>query len=353
MASILFLGTNSGTGRHRALALRRLGHRVAIIDPRAFLPKSRFADYWIFHTGALFCLQAVRHGVLRSIERQNFDLVWVDGGDLVSPSLVRDLKTRYGTVLNYCIDDPYGTRDGSKWRAYLASVPLYDLLVVLRNCNIEEAYQHGAQRVIRVYMTADEIAHTPQYISEEEKSRHSMDVAFIGTWMPERGPFLLRLLDLQVPLFIYGDRWDKSPEWSRLKSAWRGPGLYSDREYAVKVQCAQVCIGLLSKGNRDESTTRSFEIPSLQSVLCAERTSEHLSLYREDEEAVFWSSAEECAAKCRKLLENKQLRDSIACAGRTRFLRNRTSNEAVLEHILLELKAGMPIVGRATHVYTH
>jgi spore maturation protein CgeB len=152
--------------------------------------------------------------------------------------------------------------------------------------------------------------------------------------MPERGSFLAAIMKFGVPLSIYGDRWYKAPEWHTLRSAWRGPGLYGDTDYALALASAKVCIGLLSKGNRDETTTRSFEIPLLGSVLCAERTAEHCRLYREDEEAVFWSSPEECANKCRLLLADDDLRASIAARGQTRCIRNHTLNKPMIARVL-------------------
>lgn len=332
--SILYIGTNSGTSRHRASAMERLGHGVFIVEPRTFLPKNRVSDYWLFHQGALWCDPIVTRGVLRSLPPKDFDLVWVDGGDLVSPDLVCELKKRFGQVVNYCIDDPYGKRDGKKWRHYLQAVPFYDLVVVLRECNVAEAYRAGARRVLRVYMTADEIAHWPRFLSKVEVRRWQSEVLFAGTWMPERGAFLAALMQLGVPLSIYGDRWHKAPEWPTLRAAWKGAGLYGDAEYALAIGCAKVCIGLLSKGNRDETTTRSFEIPLLRSVLCAERTAEHCRLYREDEEAVFWSTAEECAHKCRLLLAHDELRASIAARGQYRCIQNQTLNKPTIARIL-------------------
>src|ERR1700730_13735137 len=111
---ILYLGADSGTSRHRALALRRLGHNVFSIDPYTFLPNTRLSDAWIWKTGCLFMERYIRRRVLGSIPQIEFDLVIVDSGEFVGPSLARELKSRFGTVINYNVDDPYGPRDGNK-----------------------------------------------------------------------------------------------------------------------------------------------------------------------------------------------------------------------------------------------
>jgi spore maturation protein CgeB len=197
-----------------------------------------------------------------------------------------------------------------------------------------EAKQVGAPRVLHVHMSFDEIAHAPRDLSGFDRTKWKSEVLFVGTWMPERGPFLARLVELGVPLTIRGNRWSKAKEWPLLENFWQGPGIYDDEDYAKAIQCAKVSLGLLSKGNRDQHTQRSMEIPFLQGLLCAERTREHESLYREDEEAVFWSSAAECADKCTYLLGNETVRQHIAERGRARALKNQTSNQSVMAAIL-------------------
>ena len=92
----------------------------------------------------------------------------------------------------------------------------------------------------------------------------------------------------------------------QLKPYFKGQTL-KGKDYISAIQGSKICLGLLSKGNRDLHTTRTFEIPFIGSLLCAERTSEHLELFDENLEAVFWNSAEECAEKCKELLKNQLL----------------------------------------------
>jgi spore maturation protein CgeB len=335
--SILYIGRNSGTSRHRSSALRRLGHDVFNIDPATHLPNASFAASWAWQTGGLFLEGSIRRQLLANLPKTRFNLVFVDTEELVGPTLLRELKSRYGKVINYNVDDPYGRRDGRRWRLYLEAVPLYDLIVVVRDCNVSEAFAAGASNVLRVHRSADEVAHSPRDMNEEDYRKWGAEVMFAGTWMPERDSFLARLAGLGVPLSIYGDRWHKAREWPAIRPLWRGPGL-SDDSYCKAIQCAKVSLGLLSKGNRDLTTTRSFEIPSLGGLLCAERTTEHARLYVEDQEAVFWSSPEECAAKCLRLLGNEERRKHIASSGRKRFLRNETGNEQVMSQIVDALR---------------
>jgi hypothetical protein len=125
-------------------------------------------------------------------------------------------------------------------------------------------------------------------------------------------------------------------EWPSLEPHWRPGNAATIDGYANAITAAKVCLGLLSRGNRDLHTQRSLEIPSLGGVFCAERTAEHSALYEEDREAVFWSSAEECAAKCTALLGDDGWRRSVGSAGRARYLNNPWKNQDVIQSILNE-----------------
>ncbi len=332
---ILYLGSDSGTSGHRLNALRRLGHGVEVVDPGACVPGIPLIGAWLRYCGSVGLATLIRNRVMDKLAgRSGFDVVWVDSGAIVSRQLVLDLKQVGKRVLNYNVDDPYGTRDLNLWRQYRSAVRAYDLVVVVRKENVEEAKEFRAQKVLLVYRSADEVAHEPFLMSKEEQARWATEVLFIGTGFPERGEFFADLVGHGVPLSIYGSDWAKLKQWKLIQPYWKGPGLVEKYNYGAAIRSAKVCLGLLSKGNRDLHTTRSLEIPSLGGVFCAERTEDHLALYEENKEAVFWSSAEECAAKCQALLADDAWRRSIAENGHQRYLKNGWTNMKIAEKIL-------------------
>jgi len=332
---ILYLGCETGTSNHRVNALRRLGHNVQVIDPVLLLPRTYLSLYWMRYLGSVGLAPLIRKRILERLPGPgSFDVVWVDSGALVSRELVEDLKRFGRRVLNYNVDDPYGTRDKNHWHQYRGAVRAYDLVAVVRKENIEEARSLGARKVLMVYRSADEVAHQPIQLSDPERAKWATEVLFIGTAFPERGPFFAELIRFGIPLSIYGWRWERLKEWKTIQPYWKGPALLEKYNYAAAILSAKVNLGMLSKANRDLHTQRSLEIPSLGGVFCAERTEEHLALYEEDREAVFWSNAEECAAKCRALLADDEWRQSIAEKGHQRYLKNGWTNMKVAEKIL-------------------
>lgn len=331
---ILYLGAASGTSGHRAMAMERLGHLVTQVNPFDALPTPLLS--WGFKSGYMGIEHLVRAHVNRRVTHGSFDLVWIDGGEYCGRGLLADLKRFGAPIVNYCQDNPYVPRDGLRWRLFLKAIPDYDLMVTPRASNVAAAKAAGAKNVYRVMFAADELVHRPTEMSAEDRARFVSDVSFVGTWMPERGPFLSRLVERGVPLTIFGGRWDRSPEYKALKSAVKSEAL-SPADYVKAIQCTSIAIGLLSKGNQDLHTTRSVEIPAIGTLLCAERTSEHLEMYEADREAVFWADADECADRCLDLLQDSARIAAISAAGHLRAKRNGYFNEQLFRSVWQQL----------------
>ena len=109
------------------------------------------------------------------------------------------------------------------------------------------------------------------------------------------------------------------------------------RNYVLAIQGSKINLGLLSKGNRDLHTRRSLEIPYIGGLLCAERTSEHLEMFRDGKEAVFWSDVNECAQKCLQLLKNDNTIYEIKKAGMKRVRELKVGNEDLCRSVLEEV----------------
>lgn len=333
LLNILYLGPISGTCLDRANALRRLGHQVTHVDLRSLLPKTSWIDKVTWHLGGNLLASLLIPNLGKALKDERYDLCWVDGGEWVTPKVIKLLRRHAQKIVSYSIDDPLGPRDGPRFKAYRQSLSCYDLCVVMRSQNVDEAKALGAKNVMRVFMTADEITHAPRSLTAGDYKQWSSEVLFVGTWMLERGSFLLELIKLDVPLTIRGSNWHKAPEWAKLKAYWMG-GSITDDDYAKAIQSAKVNLGLLSKGNRDLHTTRSLEIPALGGLLCAERTSEHTQMYDEGTEALFWSDSEECAAMCKLALADETRRQAIANAGKQRLHRNGHLNQKLMQLII-------------------
>jgi len=333
LLNILYLGPISGTCLDRANALGRLGHQVTHLDLRTLLPKTSWIDKVTWHLGGDLLTPLLMPNLRKALKGNQYNLCWVDGGEWVTPKVINLLRQHTRKIVSYSIDDPLGPRDGPRFKAYRQSLPNYDLNVVVRNENVAEAYALGAVEVLRIYRSADEESHAPRMLSVSDHQAWDAEVLFLGTWFPERGPFLLDLISLGVPLTIQGSGWHKAPEWPQLQAYWRGGSIDGD-DYAKAIQCAKVNLGMVSKENRDLHTTRSLEIPALGGLLCAERTIEHTHMYQEGKEALFWKDAAECAAMCKLALADEAYRQALAKGGRQRLKRNGHLNQQLMQLVI-------------------
>lgn len=341
---ILYLGDDSPGAimRPQVEALRRIGHTVHHRDwsqvsrelRHPLLSKVHFrTGYRLLKGRALKWLKAML------ADSPVVDLVWIDSGELFGPEAIQYIKGRGINCILYCIDDPTGPRDGHRFALTRRAIPEYDLCVTTRPETEQEMKDLGCKNVLRVWKSYDEIQHAPFEDTNDIPEKFRSEVVFIGTWMRHEGRdrFLIKLIDAGISVSIWGIRWQKSPFWNRLKNHWRGSAV-SGRDYVSAIQGSKICVGLLSHGNRDLHATRSLEVPYAGGVFCAERTSDHLKLYREGEEAVFWSSPEECIVRCRELLGDDSLREKMRIAGMKRVRELKVGNEDICRQILASIR---------------
>lgn len=340
--NILYLGDSSpsATSMHRAGALRRLGQDVTVRDPWPIVMahcRHRLVDWLHYHSGYA-ALQRTMVEWLRgsAADIARADIVWVDGGEFFGPAAMTALRGMTGArfvLFNH--DDPTGSRDGGRFRSLRAALPWYDVLVAVREPSEREYRQLCRGKVVRVWRGYDEVCHAPGLAADPIPPEFRSEVAFIGTWMRGEGreEVVLELARRGIDVAIWGGRWPRAPGWRRLRPLWRGPAI-GGADYVSAIRGAKLCLGLLSKGNRDLHTTRSMEIPYAGGVLLAQRTPEHEALYRDGSEAVLWSTVDEAATRVRALLADSAGLERIRQAGMARVRGNRVGNEDMCRTIL-------------------
>ena len=342
MANILYLGSTdeASTSMHRAGALIRLGHIVEMRDPYKLMKAKPAWKHFIHYRTGYMLLQKEVEAWINNIVNSSIrpDFIWVDSGELFGKGCLRALKTLNCPVVLYNVDDPTGKRDGNRFNSLLKAITLYDLIVVVRKESENECMLLGAKQVMRVFRSYDEVAHQPFSHLSDIPEQFKSEVAFIGTWMrhEKRDEFLLDLVKQGIPVSIWGNRWQKSPYWSELKQYYRGKAL-SGRDYVAAMQGSKICLGLLSKGNRDLHTQRSLEVTYAGGLFCAERTTEHEDLYIEGKEAMFWSGAAECSTVCKELLTNDSKREAIRLGGMHKIRSLKLGNEDICREVINSL----------------
>ncbi len=342
--NILYIGDSApwSTSRHRADALQRLGHEVSVIDLRALLGWKARGLLGKMHTKiGNVLLQSSVSKILDSViaaTKGRWDVVWVNSGDLLFASTLRMLKAYGKPIILYNNDDPFGGRDGLRFYQLKRALPLYGLCVTPRQVSAADMLKNGAARVLVKQMSYDELVHRPPDRSERITADHISDVVFVGTWHPgeQRDRFIEHMCSAGLRVKIWGSRWTDSRVGPVARQCWVGPHLIG-RDYVYALAGSKVALGFLSSGNRDHHTTRSVEIPYAGGLLCAQRTADHMAMFKDGHEAVLWESPEECVRVCRELLVDEERRKSIVTAGMQRVRQMKVGNEDVCQAILNEI----------------
>jgi hypothetical protein len=332
---------------------------VTVVDPQYLIGvRRKWQTFFDYITGYRLLQRRLLMGLIGSsvLEKLRPDLVWVNGGELMGPIALTWIRNVFQCpIVLYNNDDPTGFRDRGCFSSLNASLRFFDLCVLCRPETTLEALAMGAGRVLRVFMSYDEMTHRPAYTAIAAASASASAsgsgsgsgsepvVSFIGTLIAgeRRDDFLVELLQAGLPLRLIGNSWQRSRHWPLLRQIHQGPGI-SGAAYAQALGSAAVTLGLLSHGNRDLITTRSLEAPACGALFCAERTSEHQLLYEQGQEALFWSSTAECIELCRQLLGNPQRGEVIRQAGLQQVRHLGVGNEDICRQILAAISNLFP-----------
>ena len=259
--------------------------------------------------------------LVRRVRRERPDAVVAWRTPWLHPRAIQAVQ-RLGTlVLLTNNDDPFGPdRELPIWRSFRRAVPCADVVCVYRDLNVAEALAAGAKRVHVLRSWFNPLRHRPVALSDDESARFGCDVVFAGHGEADgRLEALEALLAAGLDLKLFGSHWDELGRGRPLARLLPTPRLDGD-DY-VKALCAARCaLVFLSARNRDDYTRRCFEIPACGALMVAPRNPLLTSWFREDEEALFFSSPAELVEKVRGVVADPARAARIAAAGRQRLL---------------------------------
>jgi len=240
-----------------------------------------------------------------------------------------ELRTQGVVTISYVIDNPFGPRGDPGWRLYMKDIPHYDLHVVQRDRNVVEYKKHGARDVIKIQTAYDPTIHFPPPPGWSDRNR-DREVSFIGTPYDNRGEFLTRLWkEFGLPVAVSGNLvlWKAALGAQATMGIFREGGELFGDQYRDGIWRSKINLSFITHSNLDEFAHKSFEIAGCGGFLLAERSLGHMQRFKEDQEAVFFSTIEECAEKIRRYLPDASARQRIADAGRARALQDGYHND--------------------------
>lgn len=313
---------------YRLWALERLGHQVVPLNSYDYDLGHRLLSNLCrrFVVGPI--VTRLNRDLLDIAQREKPDVLWADKLLSMRGETLDRLRAMGIVTVSYMIDNPFGTRQDPGWRLYMKNIPRYDLHVVQRDKNILDYTSRGARDVIKIQTAYEPTIHYPPPAGWSDKDR-DREVSFIGTPYDNRAEFLTRLWkEFGLPVVVSGGLvWKPALGAQATAALYRGHGELFRDEYREGIWKSKINLSFITHANCDEFVHKSFEIAGCGGFLLAERSDGHSQRFREDEEAVFFSTIEECAAKIRRYLTDEAARARIAEAGRIRAERDGYYND--------------------------
>lgn len=337
---ILYAGTitpNDST-LYRMGALERLGHTPVPFNAVDYLPQSSLARKVAFRLAAGSHINRMNRDLLHLAEREKVDAVWADKLLGMQPRTLQHLRAQGIVSVSYMIDNAFGPRQDPGWRLYRKCLQLYDLHVTQRQVSLDQYKAHGAHDVMKIQTAYEPTLHFPPPPGWSDKDRDRC-VSFVGTPYDQRAQFLTRLwIEAGLPVTVSGSSvWKSALGPAATEAIYRYGELYRD-DYREAIWRSKINLSFLTHSNQDEFAHKSFEIAACQGFLLAERSPGHSERFVEDEEAVFFSTYDECVEKIRRYLPDEQARGRISAAGSARARRSGYDNDHQVNLIIQRIQ---------------
>lgn len=267
-------------------------------------------------------LQRLQKDLLVRVKCFEPEMVFIYRGTHITSTTLKKIKK----ILPQCVlvgynnDDPFSIEQPSYfWRHFINGLPHYDLTLAYRHHNLNDFLRAGAKQVELLRSWYIPERNYPVTLSESDKEKYESDVVFIGHYEADgRLEYLEEIVrqGINLRIFGHGYAWDpilkKSPllrEFAPLRFVW-------GKDYNNALCGSRIALCFFSKLNRDTYTRRCFEIPAAGTLLLSEYSKDLASLYKQGEEADYFSNIDEMISKIKYYLNDVERRKKVSKAGR-------------------------------------
>tara|TARA_Y100000590_G_C15684324_1_gene1001012 strand:+ start:49 stop:1056 length:1008 start_codon:yes stop_codon:yes gene_type:complete len=333
---ILFIGPKKGNSYLHFLALKRTYKKVDIINSEDVFVFPFVSKKIFYHISPYIFQFYINYFILSKIHN-NYDLIYVRSGEIIGKNLLLKLKKKAKKIVYFCNDNPFVKRDNKRWKLFLDAAKYYDKIAFQDKARLKPSKKWGIKKPLLVLPPYDKKIHKRHEISSNEKKKFKNDLVFIGTWSPNKGLFLKKIIELGIDVKIYGNRWDKDPNFEYIKHKVI-LGNVLNPNYSKIIQSSKIALCLFSEENLDTITARSIEIPAIGTLLFSLRTESMKEIFVENKEAIFFKTPKECVKKIKYYLKNNKISKKIAKKANFKITKIlRPTHEELIKKILLNL----------------
>lgn len=294
---ILYVGVKSGNSKNNFKSLKKIYPKTKILDTSCILNRLEYAIF--YHIAPNLFNNQINNFYKKNIT-EFYDIIFFMNEQYINEQSLETIKQYCNKTLFLCADNPFVSRDKYRWTFVKKIISKFDLVLF---------QARNRQKYVKKFKIKNYLTILPPYyknIHQLKKKINSKkkNIVFVGSWFPERGKFFSELKQNGLEVDIYGLGWNKDKKYYKYLSGNIMNKYLSQKQVATTISKYKIAIGLLSKGNDDDITRRTIEIPATGTLLCSERTSTIKKILIENKEAIYFDNTNECVKKCNDLLNN-------------------------------------------------
>lgn len=248
------------------------------------------------------------------------DIAIITGGHRISAETIHRLKARGVLCVLWTIDPPL------YFQPILDVAPFYDHVFCQGTEAIELLNKTGIRGAQWLPMACDPEYHYPVEFSSAEKDQYGCDVAFVGSYYPERVNLFQKLSDFDFA--IWGPGWDNLSPDSPIRRCVRGahttPAEWLKIYSASKIVLATHYHDPQNRFPVYQASPRVFEALACRAFVLCDDQRDVFSLFKDGKDIVRFFDSADLTEKVRHYLAHPEERDKIAAQGYGNVLNNHT-----------------------------
>jgi hypothetical protein len=284
---------------------------------------------WRYYTGPLIT-RINDYLEAQIIDQPHFDLVWIDKGVFIRPSIINRFSAAGSTLVHYTPDTAFThNRSG----LFFEALPYYDHCITTKSFELGDYKKGGVQNLHYCTQGYNPVLHKKYYELAEKDG-----IIFIGQYEQWREDVIRAIVDQEFTISVGGAGWEKfagkmkqNPNFHYL-----GEKIFHEA-YARAISKSKVSLGLLARKFPEKHTTRTFEIPACYTALATERNDEILSFYSEDE-VMYFNNIPELLGKLSRAMSDPVYLENITEKGYQRVHEGGFDYRSILERLVKEMK---------------
>lgn len=256
--------------------------------------------------------------LLKNIRTKKYDIIFVIKGFFLKPWALQEMRIRFPDTIISCFnpDDPFNVNGSSSNKNILESIPHYHQYYTYSKNLCGKINNNYSNKAFHLPFAAD----TDIIYPFNDAMNKEYEFSFIANADTERKLFidkiskelLRRHLDLSIKVF--GNYWHNG------KNIIKYPHI-SGLSFLKVIGKSKINLNILRLQNKYSQNMRTFEIPAAKGFMLHENSEEAKSLFIEDIETIYFSTAEECVDKVNYYLRNESQIEKVALNGYEKIIK--------------------------------